>query len=287
MSRIIQHVPIADVPEAEGDLSADFDCVYKVSEGGGRWTVIATNLALGSNEEFRQPLVQAAGRTGISPVALAALIDAEAAKLADGKWDVNSRNPSSSACGLTQFLEGTWIGEAAVQGRHLNTIARQLNFIDANGQVLDRSRLLDLRFDAACSIITAAEYGKDNLIALTNRNLIAADASDDEKAHAIYLAHHEGRDGAISWLSNGVGEEAARQKPIGQIGEARAQQVLKILGRARGKSFSACRRRVRHSPRNLSPWVFDISGSTGGPLTEKRRKSVRNAMRCCAGSRLP
>jgi hypothetical protein len=85
--------------------------------------------------------------------------------------------------------------------------------------------LLDLRFDAPYSIITAAEYGKDNLTALITRGLIAADASDDEKAHAIYLAHHEGRDGAISWLSGGIGEDEARQKLIGQIGAARAQQA--------------------------------------------------------------
>src|SRR5690606_28973798 len=72
-----------------------------------------TDLKLSAgNEAFREASLEASRRCGLAPSALAALIDAEAAKRPDGSWDPKSANPRSSARGLTQFLRATWIDMA-------------------------------------------------------------------------------------------------------------------------------------------------------------------------------
>ena len=104
------------------------------------------NLLLGRNNIYRAAIIAAAKRVGIMPQALAALIDAEAAKKtisnpiigADGKpvinkktgkpkvnkiqgeWDSGSYNAQSRAAGLTQFLESTWLAHVMLSGRYIH-----------------------------------------------------------------------------------------------------------------------------------------------------------------------
>lgn len=61
-------------------------------------------LRLGVNGGHAPAIQSAAARTGVPASALAAIIDAEAAKSPDGSWRLMSRNPRSSAAGLGQFL---------------------------------------------------------------------------------------------------------------------------------------------------------------------------------------
>ena len=78
--------------------------------------VAGDQLSLGVNEVFRDPLLKAEEITKIDAAALAALIDAEAAKVNSGanagQWDPKSFNADSDAAGLTQFLQSTWLGHA-------------------------------------------------------------------------------------------------------------------------------------------------------------------------------
>ncbi|QCI80046.1 hypothetical protein E6W36_12600 [Hankyongella ginsenosidimutans] len=107
-------------------------------------------LSLGSNAGY-QPLFEAAGaRTGLAPALLAAIVGAEA-ESRNGAWDPNSRNPRSSAAGLTQFLDSTWIGEAQRPGTYLNGVAQANGWLTAQGRIAPQAReaLLDLRFDPA------------------------------------------------------------------------------------------------------------------------------------------
>ncbi len=225
MSQTIPHVTDNDRPAVENELSADFNCVYKISEGSGMWTVIGTNLNLGVNDQFRDFIIAAAERTGDDPACVAALIDAEAARTASGGWDVNSRNPHTTASGPTQFLQDTWRDMAKNPTTFLNAVAKERNLIDATDTIVDDAALLDLRFDAQCSIITAADYGAMNLRGLSGAGLIGADFSDEAKARAMYLAHHDGLAGAQAWLRGQVTEEDAKRKLVGQIGSARADQA--------------------------------------------------------------
>lgn len=190
---------------------------------------IETDLKLSpGNEPFREALLEAALRCGLSPSALAALIDAEAARRPDESWDPNSANPRSSARGLTQFLSTTWIGMAERNGTFLNELARSRGCLDPRGKVIParRNDLLELRFDARTSILTAADFARQNLAFLAANGCIPADASHDEKARIAYLAHHEGPAGARDFV-------------LGSLAEDRAEQLLRVNAGSRAVSLHA------------------------------------------------
>lgn len=219
MSRVVTDVANDDLERVTSALQADFDCTCKTRQVDGRWTVTGYNLNLDANEPFRAFVVAAAERIGIDPASVAALIDIEAAKTVSGQWDPHSRNPQSTACGLTQFVRATWLEMAARPATFLNAMVTTHN---AAG---DEEAVLNLRFDAQCSIMTAADYGAFNLGRLINAQLVAPDASDDDKARFMYLAHHDGLRGAERWLRGEIGEDEAREKLINAAGAAQAAQA--------------------------------------------------------------
>ena len=192
------------------------------------------DLVLGPNDRYRAALLQAQSITNIDAAALAALIDAEAAKISGGPdagvWDAKSSNASTSAGGLTQFLESTWCDMACRPGKVLNKAARQNNMVTGNNQVVANMRkgLLALRFDPTMSIVTAAEYGADNLSALIKDQLVDSSIGDDDRAWHIYLAHHEGLAGAEHFLRND--ETIPFDKLVSQVGTARANQLVLAAG---------------------------------------------------------
>jgi Putative peptidoglycan binding domain len=192
------------------------------------------DLVLGANERYREALLQAQSITSIDAAALATLIDAEAAKIGSGAdvgvWDAKSGNASSNAAGLTQFVEGTWFDMAKRPGKVLNKTGRQNGMVTSNNQIVANMTkgLLALRFDPTMSIITAAEYGLDNLNALIKDKLVESDLGDDDRAWHIYLAHHEGLPGAEHFLRND--ETIPFSKLVGQVGTARANQLVFAAG---------------------------------------------------------
>jgi hypothetical protein len=117
-------------------------------------SVTAGELRLGANAVFGPALERAAARTGLDPALLAAIVDAEAARRPDGRWDPASRNPRSTASGLGQFLAGTWLDEARRPGGWLAGEASARGWIDPGGHVRDEAKaaLLALRFDPEASI---------------------------------------------------------------------------------------------------------------------------------------
>ncbi|MET0622014.1 MAG: peptidoglycan-binding protein [Pyrinomonadaceae bacterium] len=176
----------------------------------------AGELTLGVNERYRAALLLAERRTGIDAAALAGLINAEAAQR-NGRWIADSYNPDSGARGLTQFLAGTWVDRATRAGTYVNELAVERGFVrrDENGRftVVNRQALLDLRNDPTASIVSAAEYGRENLRSLERLGLLPANMTDDQRARYMYYAHHEGLAGAVRLLtdSRGVTEDAARR----------------------------------------------------------------------------
>ncbi|MGB7976613.1 MAG: peptidoglycan-binding domain-containing protein [Roseiarcus sp.] len=192
------------------------------------------DLVLGANERYREALLQAQSITSIDAAALAALIDAEAAKISSGAdagvWDPKSNNASTSASGLTQFLEDTWCDMARRPGKVLNKAARQNGMVTGNNQLVANMRkgLLALRFDPTLSIVTAAEYGFDNLNALIKDKLVESDVGDDDRAWHIYLCHHEGLAGAEHFLRND--QTISFSKLVSQVGMARANQLVFAAG---------------------------------------------------------
>lgn len=193
-------------------------------------------LVLGKNEDYRKAIEEAETRTGIDGSAIAALIDAEAAKISSGadkgKWKADSYNPGSGAAGLTQFLSGTWIGHARNTSHLLNARGKAAGLIDAGNTVIPgkQAALLKLRFDPLLSIVSAAEYGLDNLRYLEKKGVIPSGIGDDQRARYMYLAHHEGPGGAVGFL--GGTKVYTRANLVLQVGAAAADAYIAKVGSA-------------------------------------------------------
>ncbi|GLI96282.1 peptidoglycan-binding protein [Sphingobium sp. BS19] len=188
---------------------------------------------LGPNIRFGDALVAAARRTGIPAAALAAIVDAEAAKGGDGSWKTASRNPRSSAAGLGQFLAGTWQGEAERPGTWLHGIATSHGWIGGDGRILPaaRSSLLALRYDAATSIHATADYAQRSVAQLKKAG-IPLDENVGTVARAAYLGHHLGAADAIRFLKGGLGSGRAKLLLDAQVGSAAANQRIAQAGDA-------------------------------------------------------
>lgn len=193
---------------------------------------VAASAGLGPNARHAPALTAAAARTGLPPAALAAIVDAEAAKRRDGSWNTHSRNPRSSAAGLGQFLSGTWEGEAERPGTWLNRVAHERGWLDAAGRVTAGARapLLALRYDATASIEATADYARRNLDRLDAAGVRIGDSAR-EIARAAYLGHHLGPGDSVRFLSRG-GLDAGRARTLleAQIGANAARERIAGAG---------------------------------------------------------
>src|SRR5262249_48602030 len=85
-------------------------------------------------------------------------------------------------------------------GTLLHERALDRGLIQASGKgftIVDSATLLALRTDPTLSIVSAAEYGVINLHAMTRDGVVPAGISDDQRAHYMYIGHHEGSAGAV------------------------------------------------------------------------------------------
>jgi len=189
--------------------------------------------SLGANSRFAGALQQAAERSGLPAPALAAIVDAEAAKRPDGSWNLMSRNPRSSAAGLGQFLSGTWIGMAQQPGNWLYDTAMQKGWLTESGRVKSSARgsLLALRYDAEASINSIADYARSN-IAVIRKAGVAAGEDAQALARLAYLGHHLGPGDAIRYLKGGLGDSRAAHLLKAQIGSAPALDRIARTGDA-------------------------------------------------------
>ena len=189
---------------------------------------------LGANQRYAGVLQTAAERTGIPAPALAAIVDAEAGKGADGSWQIYSRNPRSSAAGLGQFLSRTWEGMAESKGTWLNTLAKANGWLGDNGQVRDdaRAQVLALRYNPTASINSIADYAKTNLAAL-DRNGVSAKGELEATARLAYLGHHLGIGDAMRFMRDGaLPEQRARTVLDAQVGGGASAKRIAAAGDA-------------------------------------------------------
>ncbi|UHC20419.1 peptidoglycan-binding protein (plasmid) [Methylobacterium currus] len=230
------------------------------------------DLTLGPNEIYRDFLIEAETRTEIDAAALAALINAEAAKLPNGQWNKDSKAGTSSAAGLTQFLNATWLGEAKKAHTLLNEQGRAKGLVTAaNSIVVGReAELLALRFDPRLSIVAAAEYGLFNLNALIKADLVEEEIGDDEKARFIYLAHHEGLSGAQAFLKET--KVYSFSDLVTQVGQSKAQAFVNA---ANGNTTLAYRTWLNgYLDRNIQPSRFRKSPEIGPASSGEGTKAL-------------
>lgn len=138
-------------------------------------------------------IARAAERTGVDFRYLLAQ-----AQLESG-MDPKAKASSSSASGLFQFIDQTWLSVLDRHGERLGLghLAQAIETTDGRSQVTDpamRQHILDLRFDPAAASLMAGALASDNRAALEVTLGRQPDASE------LYLAHFLGVAGADRFL---------------------------------------------------------------------------------------
>lgn len=152
-------------------------------------------------QAVRVALQRAADATGADFGALA-----ETARR-ESSFNAAARAPTSSATGLFQFIDSTWLDMVRRHGAEhgLADAARQIAVVDGRPRVADaatRKAILDLRFDPELSARMAGELARENAASLEARIGRAPSAGE------IYAAHVMGAGGAARLI-----EAAARGAP--------------------------------------------------------------------------
>ena len=134
----------------------------------------------GASDEVRSAVQLASAETGVSFSYLMAKAAVESGYRADVKA------PTSSATGLYQFIERTWLSMVKENGAKygLEDYAAKLEAGKVDGKT--RREILELRKDPKLSALMAAEYARDNKEAL--QKSVGGEIGDTE----LYLAHFLG-----------------------------------------------------------------------------------------------
>ncbi|MBL8806861.1 MAG: transglycosylase SLT domain-containing protein [Rhodospirillales bacterium] len=120
----------------------------------------------------------------------------------ESSFDPRAKARTSSASGLYQFIESTWLNTVRQHGAKygLATMAAQIEDDDSGTpRVRDaaaRRSILDLRFDPKTASAMAAEFAKSNHEQLESALGSGINATD------LYLAHFLGAGGATRFLSS-------------------------------------------------------------------------------------
>src|SRR6185437_15373269 len=195
---------------------------------------------------------------------------------------VDAKSSSSSARGLLQFIDSTWLGLVQRFGCKygVGALAQQIA-TDATGQatVADpalRKRILALRKDPSLSAALAAEYGRANKSELERALGRPARNAD------LYLAHFLGAGGATALL-NAVAQNgdaagaallpgaAAANRSVFFDEAGRARSVAEIYGWfAQRIDREAQRSSADRPPRSAR----DLGCDRSPPRLDRRRRSV-------------
>jgi len=141
-------------------------------------------------------------------------------------FDPHARAGTSSAAGLFQFVEQTWLGMVKRHGAEhgLGAEARQIEqTASGDYRISDpaaRHRILDLRFDAGAASAMAGEYAAESAELLTAR--LGREPTSSE----LYAAHFLGAAGAARLI------EAAQNEP-----DMRADALFPDAARANRSIF--------------------------------------------------
>jgi hypothetical protein len=150
-----------------------------------------------------ETILRAAENTGVDPIYLMALADKESS------FRTNVKASTSSAQGLFQFIDRTWLETMRTFGaKHgLETQATAISMVDDKPVVEDeamRTAILDLRSDPYVAAVMAAEMLKRDAAQIgfrIGRSLTPAE---------MYLAHFLGLDDATRFISmRNKGKKAA------------------------------------------------------------------------------
>ena len=116
---------------------------------------------------------------------------------AESNFDADAKAGTSSAAGLFQFIEKTWIGMVKNYGDKYG-LSQYADKIGANGKVADaatRKEILELRNDPETASFMAAEFASEN------QRYLSSHVEGDVGATELYFAHFMGAGGASNFLN--------------------------------------------------------------------------------------
>src|SRR3954470_12910464 len=220
-------------------------------------------------EQMRVPrwlaetVIWAAQVTGVDPAYLMALADKESSLLPDNKAR------TSSAEGLFQFVEGTWLEVLRRYGpKHgYAADAEAIQVVQGRSKVSDsdeRERILSLRRDPYLSALMAGE------IMNAHRQVLAGKVARDPSFAELYMAHFLGVQGAsrfVALLSGQPDKSAPEAFP-------RAAKANRSLFYAKAHKAEAAAKAIRR-PKALS--VAEVQERIGAMIDKRvaRYASVR------------
>jgi hypothetical protein len=156
----------------------------------------ADALPRGASREVVDAIRDASKRSGVDFKFMLAKAQTESS------FDPNAKARTSSASGLYQFIESTWLNTVRQHGaKHgLGDYAAQIDEDYGGGpRVRDpaaRRSILDLRFDPRAASAMAAEFAKSNHAQLESALGSGVNSTD------LYLAHFLGANGATRFLAS-------------------------------------------------------------------------------------
>jgi hypothetical protein len=187
-------------------------------------------MAFGSRTAPRwlvKSVLRAAHVAGVDPVYLMALADVESSLSPDAKA------PTSSAEGLFQFIDRTWLETVAAHANDygFGAVAKPIAFVDGEPIVSDekaRSWVLAMRRDPYFSALMACELIKDMQRALQS------DGERELSEAELYIAHFLGAGNAVRFL-RALDEkpDAAASKLFPQAAKANHNLFTEKTGRKR------------------------------------------------------
>jgi len=195
-----------------------------------------------------ETVVRAAQATGVDPAYMMALADKESSLLPDNKAR------TSSAEGLFQFVEGTWLEVLRRFGpQHgFGAEAEAIRLVGGRPAVADareRERILGLRRDPYLSALMAGEMIR------THRETLAGKVARDPCFAELYMAHFLGVQGAsrfVALLSAEPGKSARTafpraakaNRPLFFAAQPAARPKGKVAGKAAALSVAEVRGRI-------------------------------------------
>lgn len=174
----------------------------------------------------------------------------------ESAFNPNAKAPTSSATGLFQFIEQSWLGVVDKHGQKhgldwaQTAISRDRTgrFTVADGQT--RKAILDLRKNPEIAALMAGEFASDNRDYLENS--LGREAAPVD----LYLAHFLGASGARKFLSaHDRNPDAAAAPQFGQAAKANRNVFYDRAGNAR--SFAQIRD-------NFARKLGDMAPNSGG-----------------------
>jgi len=207
---------------------------------GLAWPALRSNAGNGAEAPgVRSAIARAAQTTGVDFSYLAAQARIESA------MNPNARAATSSASGLYQFTNATWMQTLQKHGDMLGLDgAGSGGTLAALGDPAARAQLLALRSDPQASAMMAASLASDNQVALSGVLGRAPDAAE------LYLAHFLGAEGAgkfLTAMASNPDQSAAALLPKAAAANAsiffdgggQARSLAQMMALLRGKMESA------------------------------------------------